>query len=180
MARLSAERSEDDMAKPELTEAIESLGITLESTFVPFSQSRNKGEKNRSLNWTVTVKVWGRDVLTTDYGTGIAHAPSYRQTLGAMNVDMAEAIAYETEHGKTKRGKPIPPPDPCDVVYSLAMDADVLNYSGFEDWASNFGYDTDSRSAEKTYRACLEIALALRNAIGEDGLRQLQEACQDY
>ena len=30
------------------------------------------------------------------------------------------------------------------------------------------------------YRACLDIALKLRAAIGEDGLAKLREAAQDY
>jgi hypothetical protein len=30
------------------------------------------------------------------------------------------------------------------------------------------------------YRACLNTALALRNGIGEDGLKKLQEAAEDY
>jgi hypothetical protein len=176
------------MAKPELMNAIEALEISLEFTFVPFSQSRNKAEKNRSLNWRVTLKVRGRAIFTTDYGAGIAHCPSYRQTLtGRMSNDEAEAIKYETETGFARRpsaeyfpkGKAINP-DPCDVLYCLASDADVLNYSNFEEWAESLGYDTDSRKAEKTYRACLETALALRNGLGDEGLRVLQEACQDY
>lgn len=42
------------------------------------------------------------------------------------------------------------------------------------------GYDPDSRKAEAIYKACLEIALKLRNALGEDGLAKLREAAQDY
>ena len=48
------------------------------------------------------------------------------------------------------------------------------------EWAKDFGYDTDSRKAETTYRACLEIALQLRNGIGEAGFTRLQEASFDY
>ena len=58
-------------------------------------------------------------------------------------------------------------PDKLDVINSLVMDASVLNSSSFEDWADEFGYDRDSRKAETIYRACLDIALKLRNAIGE-------------
>lgn len=71
-------------------------------------------------------------------------------------------------------------PDPLSVVYSLVMDSNVLDYGGFEGWAAEYGYDTDSRSAESTYRACLEIALQLRAAIGEAGIAALQTAFQDY
>jgi hypothetical protein len=56
----------------------------------------------------------------------------------------------------------------------------VLDSGSFEEWAADYGFDTDSRKAETTYRACLDIALKLRNGIGEDGLRKLQEAFQDY
>lgn len=31
-----------------------------------------------------------------------------------------------------------------------------------------------------TYNACLKIALALRNGLGDEGLKRLQEAAQDY
>lgn len=60
------------------------------------------------------------------------------------------------------------------------MDSDVLESSGFEEWASNFGYETDSRKADSIYRACLEIALKLKAVIGNDGLEQLRLAFQDY
>ena len=71
-------------------------------------------------------------------------------------------------------------PDPLDVLYSIVSDSDVLNYSTFEDWAENLGYDPDSRRAESTYRECLKHAIALRVAIGSDGLDRLQAAFQDY
>lgn len=46
--------------------------------------------------------------------------------------------------------------------------------------AETFGYDPDSRSAEKVYRACMEIALKMRAALGESGLSRLNEIFQDY
>lgn len=162
------------------TEAIETLQLSIKSTFIPFSRSRNKGEKSPSLNWSVTLEKNGKPVLTTDYMAGCAHVPGYNQM--DRSVDHAEMIRNACETGKTGRydtRKKIEP-KAVDVIYSLVMDSDVLNYSSFEDWASNFGYDVDSRSAEKTYRACLEIALAFRSAVGESGLTMLAEAFQDY
>lgn len=78
-----------------------------------------------------------------------------------------------------KKSAPIKPKT-IDVLYSLSMDSDVLESSGFEEWASNFGYETDSRKADSIYRACLEIALKLKAVIGNDGLEQLRLAFQDY
>lgn len=71
--------------------------------------------------------------------------------------------------------QPVPPPHLRDVMYSLLMDSSVLNASSFEDWASEFGMDTDSRKAEAMYRACLDIALKMRAVLGESGMTLLRE-----
>jgi len=175
----------------EIRAAIESLGLTIESVFVPFSQSRNKAEKMPSLNWRVTLKRDGREVLTTDYMAGPAHCPAYKRKQRATERpnDRREEIAHECETGKTARraqahgailsGKPILP-DPLDVLYSLTMDSDVLDYGTFEEWAGSFGYEADSRKAESIYRACLEIALKLRNGVGDAGMARLREIFEDY
>lgn len=204
------------------------LGLTVESVFVPFSQSRNKDAETPNLNWRVTIKRNGRDVLTTDYSAGLAHAPGYkakaiphnftprgyrtRKAGGGYTYRQAspgEALAQyrdglvraECETGKEMRlgkwgqnpafetigGRPgssaknrAIEPNPVDVLYSLTMDSDVLDSGGFEEWAANFGYDTDSRKAESIYHACLEIALAMRAALGAEGMEQLQTAFEDY
>lgn len=180
------------MAQEELQTAIAALGLTIKSEFVPFSRSRNAKPhpkiSDRSLNWKVTLLRNGREVLTTDYGAGIAHCPSYKQ--GTMNTYDAERIVFETEHGykagqfsghvgRAPGSKPLEP-NTLDVIYSLTSDSDVLDCGTFEEWASNLGYNTDSRKAEAIYRACLEIALKLRNALGDEGLAQLRNAAQDY
>ena len=184
------------MAKAELEQAITDLGLVVSAEFVPFSRSRSykKDAKisERNLNWRVSLKRMAvinngykagseRTLLTTDYSAGIGHAPSYKQ--GRMTTDMVTALTHETEHGTRYIGRMSDKqikPNSTDVVASLLMDSDVLNHSTFESWASDCGYDVDSRKAETIYRACLETALALRNGIGDDGLRKLQEAAQDY
>ncbi len=123
--------------------------------------------------------------LTTDYSAGCGHCPSYKQ--GRMTVDEDKCVRLECEHGCATsglgffpaRGKPILPAL-ADVLSSLVMDAEVIDHGTFEEWADNLGMDKDSRKAEATYKACLEIGLKLRNALGEDGLKRLREACQDY
>lgn len=185
------------MAKQELLAAIEELKLSIDATFVPWSKSRNaKGKSagghpinDRSLNWRVALKVDGREVLSCDYSAGIAHCPAYKRLkmggFSRVTVDQVEAIKHETETGRAwsehlaAGGKPILPCE-VDVIWSLAQDADVINHATFEEWAENFGFDSDSRKAEATYRECLTHALALRNALGEGGLARLQEAGQDY
>ncbi len=182
--------------KEKLTAAMADLGLTVKATFFPWSKSRNYKEggkvTERTLNWNVIVQKDGRDVLTTGYSAGIGHCPSYRAN--DKSVDQKDAIVFETEHGRvagrlvasalrglvtSAPGKSILP-DSADVMSGLLADASVIDHPTFESWASDLGLDTDSRKAEATYRACLEIALQLRAAVGESGLQKLRDAAQDY
>lgn len=176
--------------KQNIADVIADLGLTIESEFVPFSQSRNKTEKNPSLNWLVTLKRNEREILTTEYMAGMGHCTAYKASKAQLghqySVPRDTALREECETGrpwvpfgrasKTHEHKP----KITDFLYSLVRDADALDYSTFENWASNYGYDADSRKAESIYRACLEIALKLRNGIGEEGLAKLRDTFQDY
>lgn len=185
------------MAKADILAFMDAHKITIEATFVPWSKSRNKGEKSPSLNWLVTMKRNDRDVLTTDYSAGIGHTPAYKSKppIGwdrPARMWPTLAGAWECENGKpvtlvswdsnfrAKNGAPPITPDPCDVLSCLALDAGVLDAGGFEYWASDLGYDPDSRKAEAIYRECLEIALKLRAGLGDKGFSELREAASDY
>lgn len=61
-----------------------------------------------------------------------------------------------------------------DVLDCLASDA--VTYDGvrdFEEWARDFGFDTDSRSAERTYRIIGEQTRALERFLGPSRYLQL-------
>lgn len=174
--------------------AARELGLSMSAVFVPFSQSRNRGEKMPSLNWLVTIKRGERDVITTDYMAGSGHCPAYKKSAAILgkpdSYPRRRAIERECETGlvhmpptygdrpRETRDKILP--SFAGVLYSLASDCDVLDAGGFEQWAADLGYDSDSRKAEGVYRACLDIALKFRAALGEDGLAKLREACQGY
>ncbi len=172
------------------------FGLTVESVFVPFSKSRHKDEKSKSLNWRVTLKKDGRDIITTDYSAGIGHCPSYKnhnsRIHGCKNSLLHDRfITHEVEKGTEaqdmptfgavlgRKNKPILP-DAANVVYSLLMDSDAIEHATFEDWADSTGYDSDSRQAEAIYRACLETGLRLRSGLGDTVLSLLRELFQDY
>ncbi len=173
---------------PEIDTKIKELGLTVESKFVPFSQSRNKNEKYPSLNWLVTLKRNGRKILSTDYMSGSGHCPSYRQN--DNSIDHALQVKTECETGfksgyvsftgvvVSDKKKPILP-DIKDVLYSLLMDSDALDYE-FSEWASNFGYEEDSRKAEKIYNECVNLGLQMQRALGQDKVQELREVYQDY
>jgi len=173
------------------TNICQPLGITMKSVFVPWSQSRNKKDnpkvRDYSLNWKVTILYNDREILTTDYMAGIGHCKTRLVNKrmaysGGYCIADADAIIKECETGKyyTSLGLIANTPTVDDVMYCLVLDAGVIDHSCFEDWANDYGYDTDSRSAEKVYRECLAIGLKLRNGIGDKTLAVLQEAFQDY
>ena len=194
--------------KQKLQAAIESLGLMISAQFIPFSLSRNKGEKSPSLNWRVTLQRFApgkrvegetpRDVISFDYSAGCAHCPGYKfkfagQASGRYNAQLRDAlVAWECENGNKGfygegpgsiyRATPKTPlqPDTVSVIHSIVLDSSVLDYSTYESWGTELGYDPDSRKGEAIYRLCLEHALALRAAIGEAGIEALRVAGQDY
>ena len=76
--------------------------------------------------------------------------------------------------------KPLPPPTLRDVLHSLVSDAGAIDHASFEDWAAEWGYETDSRKAETIYQDCLRIGLRLQAMIGNAKLEQLRTLFQDY
>jgi hypothetical protein len=67
------------------------------------------------------------------------------------------------------------------VCHSLLSDgAAFFDGQRFEDWASDLGYDPDSRKAEATFRACDEIGRALSRHLSRDELDGLREWAQNY
>lgn len=66
-------------------------------------------------------------------------------------------------------------PEAADVLGSLASDSASAGES-FESWASEYGYDADSRKAEKTWKACRQIATKLQKFLGADGFAALLNA----
>jgi hypothetical protein len=178
-------KGQTTMAKEQILQWAETYAITLTAVFVPFSQSRFAHEKSPSLNWRVTILTADQPILTTDFTGDYADCPSYND----HSIWRQERIKWECEHGyhaigndpffRNPKSRPFQP-DLCDALYSLTGDTDVLNHATFEDWAREYAYDPDNRKVEAIYRAYLEIALKLRNALGDAALTELAEACQDY
>jgi hypothetical protein len=57
-------------------------------------------------------------------------------------------------------------PEVADVLGCLLSDASGADETSFEDWASGYGYDSDSRKAERMYGECRKTAVRLRKFLG--------------
>lgn len=150
--------------------------LTIDAVFVPWSMSRNAGNNQPSLNWKITLKKNDKPILTTDYMQGCAHCPSYKQ--GSRKWEDAQVVKKECETGQY-RMRPILPSLP-DFLACIVLDSEAIDYPTFEDYAANLGIDPDSRKGEASYRQCIETALKLRAAMGEDGLQELRTLCADW
>lgn len=185
--------------------ALTAAGISMTAVFVPQSRGRyaikaradnGKGEGKGGycgkgepcINWKCTVSMNGREAWTGDYSQGSGHLPEYIRHPGDRNSLMNYAAELGAcESGKAVRfgdaiaskGEPLQPPDTRDVIYSLLMDS-IADDMPFEDWCSEYGYDTDSRKAEATYHQCADTGRALRLALGTGMLDGLREVFQDY
>ena len=70
-------------------------------------------------------------------------------------------------------------PELADVLGCLVSDArPIVDGATFGDWAGDFGFDTDSRRAERIYTACQRQTAELRTWAGPDfdSLMQTEEA----
>jgi len=65
-------------------------------------------------------------------------------------------------------------PEAAEVLDSLAFDAAGYdNAADFEDWADEYGYDPDSRNAERIYKLCGRAARKLAQFLGNDAYDEL-------
>lgn len=68
-------------------------------------------------------------------------------------------------------------PTVADVLECLALDASGYeNARSFEEWCAEYNYDTDSRSAERTYRQVEQQTDKLRKFLGDKFGDLLREA----
>jgi hypothetical protein len=150
------------------------LGITIDATYTPH---KTPAGESPQLRWRVSVRRNGREFYSTEYSAGCAHSPEYKK--GSR---VTAAVVAECETGiryGDRLGTPVPPPDAADVVHCLLTDASGTDET-FEEWAGNLGYDPDSRKAEGIFKACRDVAAALRRTFDRDELAELETAFADY
>lgn len=71
------------------------------------------------------------------------------------------------------------PPTHASVLYSLLLDSDASECS-FSEWCGHFGYDTDSKKAERIYSACQDNSDKLNRIFSGKQKAKLQTLLEDY
>ncbi len=173
--------------------------LVYSANFVRQSASRNSGEKRKTLNWRIALAT-ANYRLDTDYYTGIGNVPGYVHSFSGMPYETRLLRAAQEKAAETGyypdvvvkmlgdksvkcagvRSKQLPAPLLRDVLYSFVQDAQCVEGRSFEEFASEFGYDTDSRKAERIYVTSLRLQLALQSLLGQETVEKLVALFQDY
>lgn len=161
--------------------------VLYRATFKPDAQPDAKKPSDLQIKWTIQI-----GDTTFEYFAGIGHLPENAKppesaTVREGGLDsimknfrqvVCNGLHYKT--GKPWHLEPAAQPTAASVLYCVLSDAEAIDYPTFEEWAGTYGYDVDSRSAEKIYRACVESGLKLRRIFGDAGIAELRELLQDY
>ena len=153
-------------------EALEALPVKID--YVAEVPSKWDTDTPRNVDqWRVTLSSKA-GFHSFDYFTGLGLRDTVRG-VRAMNVPGNRFNPKNREWTVTKPKKP----KVADVLHSLILDASAAD-ENFHDWCANYGYSDDSIKAMNTYKACLEVAQALRKHFSPDTLRTVRELLQDY
>lgn len=176
----------------EIQKVLNEMGISITSKFIPWSIAKshpyNKDSKFPSLNWEVTLFKNGQKILTGEYHEGQGHCPANKNA--KAKYELQKMIEKECEEGfeawygnaldfvHVNKKKPILP-DMVSFVWCTLSDANS-GRDDFHDFCGNFGYDEDSRSAERIWKACVETAAKIYSSFTTEELNILEELYQDY
>jgi hypothetical protein len=121
----------------------------------------------------------GRRLTVPEYTAGsgipVADYVELPRTTHTPGKSLPDFIGLDMGHAY-----PMTPEGVSSVLSSVILDArSVLDADGFEDWARDFGYDPDSRSAEKMYRACCRERYALEGFLTTAEWDRVAESSDD-
>jgi len=129
-----------------LDQFIKEQAISIKLTRIddnPIMDGMGEGAKH----WRVTLSRYRK-------ATKLFHATEY------LTVNFSQGSAH------------IKPPTIADVLDCLASDSMGLD-DGFDSWASDLGYDTDSREAEAIFNVCKDQAKGLKDMLGPGSYKEL-------
>jgi hypothetical protein len=180
-------------AKQQVNEILAANGVAMTAQHVPTTFDPRSKEWQH-IAWRVEFSS-PRGKFSTSYKQGIGHLPAGMVPQGGRyTIDQLERIKFALSTGMVPHkncnanlgaasmrygAKPLAKPDAADVVSSLILDAGAADYATFEEWAGDYGYETDSRKAEAIFNACRNTALDLIRVFGAGVVEQLKPIAQE-
>lgn len=139
------------------TELEKALAAETDLTMGVSYQGIGHDQWSQADKWYVTIKSKNAEA-SFDYHTGLGH----------------RFIIKRREDSWSGKQEDIPvEPAMSDVLNCLMTDATALDES-FKNWCDNFGYDVDSRKAERTYFECQELGEKVLRILGRERFERLR------
>lgn len=137
----------------------------------------NDGDKATPMDqWIIAFKR-GKESMQEMYFTGIGlrtkAKPKSFDGLHGLKATDKRVIDWHKKNDKPCK------PSATSVLYSLTMDMQAMHES-FNDWCDNYGYDSDSMKAFKTYQDCCEIGKKMVKIFTKADIDTLRDMLQDY
>lgn len=171
--------------KSKIDELITRLGVAIESSKPTLASEESKTD-GRVTHWhyiafTVTIRRGEKAVWEGPYRMGLGNFPEFRDLIGRnLTVHGEKEILASVEKRNPRRILRTRPSLP-DVLYSLLSEGSAFfDAASFEEWAEDYGFDTDSRKAERMFRECQETGRKLSRAINAAEITELRDAFADY
>jgi hypothetical protein len=178
-----------------LNDAAVILGLSIESSAPRGEVEPAQSKESKPwphIAYDVTLKRNGKPIWSGPYKLGVGHVkgmPVKRVTLADQErldpIGYASRSAYDeaaqarVAASLAQSQKVSPKLD--DVLHSLLMDGSAyFDAQSFEDWCNDYGYDSDSRKAEATWKACDEIGRNLARAFTPSELSDLREVASNH
>ncbi|MGC1583312.1 MAG: hypothetical protein WA766_17640 [Candidatus Acidiferrales bacterium] len=151
---------------------METVTVTV-SQFVKANQismTAERTDRNPNMDDSANMDHWKVVLTIKALKEGFDTWHGYKGKLGARQYSTRKLTTYFSQDYGHNGAEP----KVTDVLDCLASDASSIdNARGFEDWCSDFGYDSDSRKAEKTFKACEHGAKRLKTFLDDDLYAQL-------
>lgn len=161
----------DTTQETERQAMIDGLGITFEA--MPADSNPSMDDSVKMDHWSVKLTRPDCPSMTLMYSMGIGH----RRNPHKPNACYPGRIRTIHDQEQAAKFKPVKP-KLIDILYCLVVGGDCLENT-FEEWCDNWGYDVDSRKAERTFKLCYLQTIQVRRLLGDD-LEAVQLALQDY
>ena len=115
-----------------------------------------------------------------DYYQGVGHRAAKREkgikAIKASKIQHGQGVSYV---GGTQVHQFIKKPTTASILYCLLLDSRATDES-FIDWCNNFGADSDSITAYKTYESCISTSIALDSIIDSQAQELLSALLSQY
>lgn len=121
---------------------------------------------SHGLKYTVTISREGRKAYTFDFWSSINE--TYKKEVEHLNRNFHHTIDMVRVYRTAIK------PSAYDIFACLSCGTGTHELT-FEEFCSDYGYDTDSRKAEKVYNAACDESRALARLFSEEELDKLRE-----